>query len=594
MLHRACTCLLLGSFVLLCVRFGGNAEPATKDVRKANDFRLEDPRDRGVVSLAELRQKNKAVVLVFLGVECPLSNQFLSVLSDLRGQYAEKGVAFVGINANAQDGRERVAVHARKHEIPFPVVKDPGNKVADQLGAKRTPEAVVVDASGTIRYRGRIDDQFGIGFARPGKPTRRDLALALEEILAGKTVSVTRTEASGCRIGRVAKPKANSKITYAKHIGRILQKNCQECHRPGQIGPMALLTYDDAVSWSDTIREVVEDGRMPPWHADPRYGKFRNDRRLSNEDRENLLFWLDHGMARGDDKDLPSPRRFPEGWSIGKPDLIVQMPRAYEVPARTPKGGIPYQYFTVNPGFAEDRWVQRAEAHADAAAVVHHIVVFIQPKGEFFNPDAPGAVLCGTAPGDMPVNLPEGLAKKIPAGASLVFQMHYTPNGKACRDRSQIGLVFAKKPPRHRVLTKPVYSTAFISRLDKIPPGAENYKIESEHVFESDAHLLHFMPHMHLRGKDFLYEAVYPSGKKEILLSVPRYDFNWQSVYRLANPVAMPKGTKLHCVAHFDNSSKNPNNPDPKRAVYWGDQTWEEMMIGWIDYYIDGEKVTSP
>lgn len=580
----------IGFVALVCAHLGRGTEPAPVEARKAPDFRLQDPRDQDVVSLSALCEKHKAIVLVFLGVECPLSNQFVPVLADLHKEYTSKGVVFVGINANAQDSRERVAAHARRHGIPFPIVKDTGNKVADQLGARRTPEAFLVDSSGAIRYQGRIDDQFGIGFARPGKPTRRDLAVALDEILAGKSVSVPRTEAAGCRIGRMAKPKAEGRITYAKHVSRIMQKNCQECHRPGQIGPMSLVSFDDALAWSDTIREVVSEGRMPPWHADPRYGKFSNDRRLAQEDKETLLAWLDHGTPRGDDKDLPPPRRFPEGWTIGKPDLVIKMPRAYEVPAKAPKDGIPYQYFKVDPDFKEDRWIQRAEAHPDAAAVVHHIVVFIQRRGEFFNPDAPGAVLCGTAPGDMPLNLPDGVAKKVPAGAKLIFQMHYTPNGKAQSDQSSLALIFAKKPPRHLVLTLPVYSTRFISRLDRIPAGAANYKIESEHVFEENAHLLHFMPHMHLRGKDFLYEAIYPDGKKEILLSVPRYDFGWQSVYRLAEPLAMPKGTKLHCIAHFDNSAKNPNNPDPTKAVYWGDQTWEEMMIGWIDYYRDDEK----
>lgn len=583
-------CFSIGSFALFSVLLGAGAGPSAVEERKAADFRLQDPRDQGIVSLSGLREKHKAVVVVFLGTECPLSNQFVPVLAELHKKYNSKSIAFIGINANSQDSRERVAAHARRHNVPFPVVKDAGNKVADQLRARRTPEAFVVDSSGTIRYRGRIDDQFGIGYSRPGKPTRRDLAVALDEILAKKPVSVPRTEAAGCYIGRVAKPKANGRITYAKHVSRILQKNCQECHRPGRIGPMSLLTYDDAVAWSDTIGEVVRDGRMPPWLADPRYGKFRNDRRLSPQERDTLLAWIDHGTPRGNDKDLPPPRRFPEGWSIGKPDLVIKMPRAYQVPAKAPKGGIPYKYFTVDPGFQEDRWIERAEARPGEPAVVHHIVMFIQPKGAFFNPDAPGAVLCGTAPGDMPLMLPDGLAKKVPAGARLIFQMHYTPNGKACRDRSEVGMIFSKKPPRHRVLTKPVYSVRFISRLDRIPAGADNYKIEAEHVFEEDAHLLHFMPHMHLRGKDFRYEAIYPDGKKEVLLSVPRYDFNWQSVYRLADPVAMPKGAKLHCVAHFDNSAKNSNNPDPKKAVYWGDQTWEEMMIGWIDYWLDHEK----
>jgi peroxiredoxin/mono/diheme cytochrome c family protein len=576
---------LLGSIALRCA----HAEPPPAGVRTVPNFQLKDPRDQSTVSLADLKDK-KALVVVFLSTECPLSNLFLSVLADLHKEYKNKSVSFIGINANSQDSLERVATHARQHEVPFPIVKDAGNKVADQFGAGRTPEAFVLDGSGKVLYQGRIDDQFGIGYARPGKPTRRDLAAALDEVLAGKPVSVAKTKVDGCRIGRVATPKADGAVTYAKHVSRILQKNCQECHRPGQIGPMSLLSFTDAVAWSDTIHEVVSEGRMPPWHADPHYGKFSNDRRLSKEDRATLLAWLDNGTPRGDDKDLPPPRRFSEGWSIGEPDLILKMPRAYAVSAQTPKAGIPYRYFTVDPGFTEDRWIQRAEAKAGSPAVVHHIVIFIVPKGEFFNPDAPGAVLCGTAPGDMPMDLPAGLAKKVPAGAKFIFQMHYTPNGKASHDQSSVGLIFAKEPPRHRVLTRPVYNSSFIARLDKVPAGADNYKIESEHVFKQDAHLLHFMPHMHLRGKDFLYEAVYPDNKKEILLSVPHYNFGWQSVYRLADPVAMPKGSKLHCVAHFDNSAKNPNNPDPTRSVYWGDQTWEEMMIGWIDYYLDEEK----
>jgi hypothetical protein len=251
---------------------------------------------------------------------------------------------------------------------------------------------------------------------------------------------------------------------------------------------------------------------------------------------------------------------------------------------------VPYQYISVQTNFTEDRWIERAESKPGAAEVVHHIVVFIIPKGEVFRPDGPGNVLCGTAPGDMPLILEPGFAKKIPAGARLVFQMHYTPNGKAQADQSSVGVIFAKQPPKHRVLTKPIHSRNFILRLDWIPAGDPNYKVEAGHTFREDAHLIGFMPHMHLRGKDFLYEAVYPDGKKETLLLVPRYQFGWQSIYGCAEPVPLPMGTRLNCVAHFDNSDKNPSNPDPKKNVYWGDQTWEEMMVGWIDYYLDGEK----
>jgi hypothetical protein len=254
------------------------------------------------------------------------------------------------------------------------------------------------------------------------------------------------------------------------------------------------------------------------------------------------------------------------------------------------RGGVPYRYFTVDPGFTEDHWVQRAEAKPDATAVVHHIVVFIVPKGEFVDPEGPGSILCGTAPGDLPLILPPGCSKKIPAGAKLVFQMHYTPNGKPYTDQSSVGIIFAKGPPEHRVLTKPIHNPRFVLHADKIPAGADNYRMEAEYTFRKDAHIISFMPHMHLRGKDFLYEAVFADGKSETLLSVPHYQFGWQSGYRNREPLPVPQGTKIHCVAHFDNSAKNPSNPDPSRDVFWGDQTWEEMMVGWIEYYYDNEK----
>jgi thiol-disulfide isomerase/thioredoxin len=552
------------------------------------DFRLTDPRDDRIVSFDDLRNC-KAIVVVFLGTECVVSNAFLPVLEQLHKEYASKGVAFLGVNSNQQDTPARIAAHSREHAIPFPVVKDVANRLADRLEARRTPEALVIDGTAKVLYRGRIDDQFGVGFSRPNKPTRRDLALALDEVLAGKPVSVPMTGTSGCLISRVVEPKKDGKVTFARQVSRILQKNCQECHRPGHIGPMALLSYDNAVAWADTIQEVVTEGRMPPWHADPRYGEFSNDRSMSEAERKTLLEWLEGGMPRGDARDLPPARTFPEGWRIGTPDAIFKLPRSYEVPAKA-QGGVPYKFFAVDAGFTEDRWVQRAEARPGAPAVVHHIVVFIQPKGELFNPDGPGNLLCGTAPGDMPLMLPDGFAKKVPAGAKLIFQMHYTPNGKAYTDRSEVGIIFARKPPAHRVLTKPIHNATFLTRFDKIPAGAEDYRIDADHSFGEDCHLLAFMPHMHLRGKDFKYDAIFPNGKRQTLLFVPHYQFGWQSVYRCARPIAVPKGAKVECVAHFDNSAKNPNNPDPTRDVYWGDQTWEEMMLGWIEYYRDEEK----
>ena len=559
---------------------------ATAADKNVGDFKLSDPRDQKTIRFSELKAK-KAVVVIFLGTQCPISDAFLPELARLHSEFARQGVQFIGINSNSQDTLGTVADHAKKNEIPFPVLKDPGNTVADQFSAERTPEVFVLAPSGKVIYRGRIDDQFGIGYQRPGKPTRRDLAVAIEEVAAGKAVSVATTPVAGCKIGRVAKLASTGSVTFSKHIAPILQKNCQDCHRPGQIGPMRLMNYKDAVGWAETIREVVEEGRMPPWYADPKHGKFRNDRRLPDEEKKTLLTWLDSGMPEGDRKDLPPPRQYPEGWQIGEPDVVVKLPKPIEVPAETPKGGVPYKYVLVDPGFKEDKWVVRAEARPDAVPVVHHILVFILAPGERYNPDNPGQTLCGMAPGEMPMMHINGMAKKIPAGSRLLFQMHYTPNGKAYTDQSCIGLIFAKEPPRHRVLTKPIHNIQFITRLVRIPAGAENFPIEGSFTLEKDSHILSFMPHMHLRGKSFRYEAIYPDGKKETLLSVPHYNFNWQSAYRLAEPKAMPKGTKIHCIAHFDNSTKNPHNPDAKNDVFWGDQTWQEMMVGWMDFYHD-------
>jgi peroxiredoxin len=578
---RALFCVAVCAALLAAPAVRATDPPPNNVGKKVGDFTLADPRDHRPVSLAELGDR-KAVVVVFVGTECPLSNAYLPRLAELHREYGPRGVQFLAVNSNAQDTPERIVAHDRQQPLPFPLLKDPGNHVADRFEARRMAEAFVLDAGGTIRYRGRIDDQYGIGYQRP-RPTQCDLADALDAVLAGHAPARPLTASAGCRIGRALPARSGGAVTYTKQVARILQKNCQECHRPGQVGPMALLTYEEARDWGDTIREVLEDGRMPPWYADPHVGKFSNDRRLPPEERDQLLQWLDQGCPKGDEKDLPAPRAFVAGWTIAKPDLVVSMDREFDVPAATPRGGVPYQYFTVDPHITQDRWVVEAESKAGAAEVVHHVIVYVVPPGKRFNPDSPGnEVLCGSAPGDTALHLPPGTAKYVPAGSKLVFQMHYTPNGQARKDRSLVGMVFAKEPPQYVTRTIPVLNAGF-----RIPAGADNYKVESRRAFKEDTLVLGFMPHMHLRGKDFLYEAVYPDGHKETLLSVPRFSFGWQSNYRLAEPLRVPKGTVIHCVAHFDNSANNPNNPDPTKAVSWGDQTWEEMMIGWMEYAVE-------
>ncbi len=517
----------------------------------------------------------KALVVVFLGTECPLANLYLPTLIEMHKEYAGKGVQFLAVNSNVQDTFLQVAAHAQERGVPFPLLKDIEHKAADAFGAKRTPEVFVLDAKQVIRYHGRIDDQYGLGFQRE-QPTRRDLKEALDALLAGKPITTATTDVPGCLIARAPKPRVKGEVTYAKQVARILQQRCQECHRPGEIGPFSLLTYQQARAWSDTIREVVLEQRMPPWHADPRFGKFRNDRRLTQEETDTLLAWIEQGCPKGDDKDLPRPVQFPAGWKIGTPDVVIDMPAEFKVPAT---GILDYKKFTVDPGFKEDVWVQSAECRPGNRAVVHHILVYIQEAGRpIYAPDGTATTLVGWAPGDMPVLYRPGTAKRIPAGAKLVFEVHYTPNGTEETDRSSVGIIFAKQKPQFVAETN-----ILANMLLRIPPHTPSVKGQMTFTFKDDALLLSFMPHMHLRGTSAKYVATYPDGKTETLLCVPDYDFNWQSVYRFAEPLRIPKGTKLTWTGWWDNSADNPRNPDPSKAVRWGLQTFDEMQNGWME-----------
>ena len=392
------------------------------------DFSLKDIHRRPR-SLDGFKDK-KAFVVVFVDTECPLANLYVPTLIELHRKYAGKGVQFLAINSSSQDSFVSVSAHAQERDVPFPVLKDFDQQVADAFGAQRTPEVFLLDANRVIRYHGRIDDQYGIGFRRD-KPTRRDLEQALDELLAGKPITTPRTEASGCLIERSRKPAATAEVTYAKHVAPVLQKRCQECHRPGEIGPFSLLTYEDAQKRTSRIREAVLEERMPPWHADPRYGKFANDRRLSQEERDTLLAWIDKGRLKGDDKDLPPPLKFVKGWKIGEPDKVFTMAREFKVPAT---GVLDYQRFVVDPGFKEDVWVQAAECRPGNRKVVHHILVYILAPGrrDPYDPDGTAATLVGWAPGDMPAIYSPDTARRVPAGSKLLFEVHYTPE----RDRA--------------------------------------------------------------------------------------------------------------------------------------------------------------
>lgn len=522
-------------------------------------------------------KNQKAIVLVFLGTDCPVSNLYVPSLIEMEKKFRGKQVQFLGVYANENNDLDQVAAHAADRDLPFPVLKDSGQRLASLVGVTRVPTVVVLDGEFTLRYRGRVNDQYGASARRP-KATREDLTEAINEILAGGKVTQAETEADGCLLDRGNAKKPAGTVTFAKDVAPILQNRCQTCHRPGQSAPFSLLTYADAVKHAGMIREVTKERRMPPWHADSRFGHFANERRLSTQEIETLSAWVDGGTARGEDRDLPKPVKWPQGWSHGKPDLVIEMPDEFQVPA---DGVVAYQNWIIPTNFKEDKWVRVAEARPGAPSVVHHIVVYILKEGQKGPVGRDGSmnILVGWAPGDLGLVCPPDTALRVPKGSSLRFEMHYTPNGTAVKDRSMVGITFADKPPPRELLIG-----EFANLAIEVPPHDPHYMAEAAMRLRADARILSFAPHMHWRGKDYRYEAIYPDGKKETLLSVPRWDFNWQSVYRFQEPLKLPKGAKLHAVAHWDNSTNNPLNPDPTKSVKFGLQSWEEMMVGFVAY----------
>jgi peroxiredoxin len=539
---------------------------------KIGEFKLQDHLGARR-SLSEWRER-KAVVVAFLGVECPLAKLYGPRLAELSRKYEPQGVQFLGINANQQDTLREIAHYVGVHQISFPVLKDPGAATADRFGARRTPEVFVLDERRVVRYRGRIDNQYGVGYART-EATQCDLAIALDELLSGRPISTPRTESVGCYIGRPQEKASTGDITYSQQISRLMQKHCVSCHRPGQIAPFALTSYAEVSAWAETMREVIAEGRMPPWHANPEHGEFANEATMSDAEKQLFDQWVENGVPEGDPTLLPDPLEFVEGWRIPEPDVVFRMPEAFTVPAT---GVVPYQYFTIDPGFEDDVWIQGAEVRPGNAAVVHHASVFYLPPGQseprvedpLFN------LVAGFAPGSPAGLWPEGHARFVPAGSKLVFQMHYTPNGREQADQSEVGLVFAESG----WAPKEIKFGVAVNTNFRIPPGAANHRVDAGYQFTQDTLLHVLIPHMHYRGKSFRFTARYPDGREAILLDVPRYDFNWQNAYLLDSPLRMPTGTVLMCAGHFDNSPDNPMNPDPTQEVRWGDQTWEEMMLG--------------
>ena len=400
---------------------------------------------------------------------------------------------------------------------------------------------------------------------------------------------------------QVAPAGAASAPTFSKDVAPIVYKNCVSCHRPGESAPMSLMTYADARPWARAMTRRVADGSMPPWHADAETGTFENERRLTPEEKAVIARWADGGAPEGDPKDLPAAPKFATGWSIGTPDAVFTMTEDYPVPAT---GTIEYEYFTIPTNFTEARWLQAIEVRPGNRALVHHVLVYYQapPDGSAaavagvleFNtqdsripptttrgiaarPRARGVgqrrLIATYAPGTAPQVFRPGTAMRLPAGGVIELQMHYTANGTAGTDRSTVGMIFAKEPPATEIR-----ATQFLNGQFTIPPGAADYRVDTDIGFREEVTLWGVFPHTHVRGKRWHYELVMPDGTKKPLLSVPKYDFNWQTYYMFQEPLQLPRGARIISSAWYDNSAANRSNPDPTAAVKWGDQTWEEMQ----------------
>jgi peroxiredoxin len=545
-------------------------------------------------------RKNRATVLVFLSCECPMSNAYAKPVGELAAKYKDRGVVVVAVNANKEESVQQVAAHAKEFGLTYRILKDDDLVAAKALGVKVNPEAVVLDDKFVVRYRGRLDDGYTARMRPAAKTTRFDVAAAIDELLAGKPVSVPSTQAFGCPLPLDdKKPAGPATVTYYRDVAPILQKNCQSCHRPGEVGPFALETYRQAVKWADGIVSETEARRMPPWKPVPN-PHLAGQRSLSEKEIQTLATWVEQGTPEGDKKDAPPPVKFPEGWQLGQPDVVLEMPGEAVVAAN---GRDLFHCVVFPTNFGEDKYLAAIEVRPGNPRVVHHTIQVIDTRGRArklqdsgqakqkptdadrgpgystnfgmgFLPE-PGNGLGGWAPGLVPRRLPDGVGQKLPKGADIVMQIHYHRTGKEEHDRTRVGLYYAKGPIKEYLQAIPVTGLFW-----KIPAGQKEFKVDSSVTLIEDVKLHWMIPHMHLLGKEIELFATLPGQKEQSLVKLPAWDYNWQEMYMLKEPMPLPKGTVLRVKATFDNSEGNPLNPNsPPKPVRLGEQTTNEMCF---------------
>lgn len=522
----------------------------------------------------------KAYVLTFITNSCPLAQRYLPKVAALDKEFADKGVQFVFVNTGGADTIMDMAQQMLDYNVDTPVVKDVKGDVMKALGVTRTPECVVLDPERKIRYRGRVDDQYRLGGERP-EPTRNDLREAITELLDGKEISVPTTTAEGCLITYPELAKASEPITYNAHIAKILNNNCVSCHHKDGGAPFSLENYEKATAYGDMVGEVTGEERMPPWYATQGHVTLANEARLKPEERTMIAQWVAAGMPKGDGPEAEPAKYNDAEWRI-EPDVIIQ---ARQNSVITATGFVPYQYVLMPHKFEQDTWVEAIEIKASNPRVMHHANLFYSPHGlDFVRAEN---FLTGQVPGGAAATVPANHALFIPAGSTLGLQLHYVTTGKVETDRPSVALRFARGPIHKRMYYKIIDDNKF-----EIPPYSRAHEVRSQAKLEADSHLIAMFSHMHLRGKDMSFIAHYPDGKDELLMSLPNYNFNWQLAYHVDPGVKpLPAGTKVEVISHFDNSTFNPYNPDPAKAIKEGPQTVDEMMQGFMFYTKDDENL---
>jgi hypothetical protein len=522
--------------------------------------------------------QTKGIVIFTHGIGCPLVRKRYEDLNKLNDQYAEKGIRFWMLNANDQDERSDLEEEANEYNVKLPILDDTTQEVARSLNIDRTGEALLIDTTNwNILFRGAIDDRLTYEKEK-SKASNTPLKNAIDDFLANRPIKVTHTDAPGCLIHfPIWEEHSDKTISYTKQVAPIIREKCATCHLKGGIGPFAFSSYRKVRGWSDMMREVLMTRRMPPWQADPHHGAFSQDLSLSKKEKQTLLHWIEQGTPRGEGDDpLVNNKQESKAWPLGKPDHIIDIP-SQKVPA---DGIIDYRYLHMASPFDEDTWVTGADIHPGDMQALHHVIIFIVPeegKRKQYR-----RWLTGYAPGTKGDLFPENTGVLLRKDERLLFELHYTSYGKEVVDETQLGLYLSNDSVKHSFRTG-----LFIDESIQIPPHNRAFEWSQTREIRDDIILYSMNPHMHFRGKAMRFELVTPEGERETLVSVPHYNFNWQHTYVLQKPRRVTKGSKLILHAVWDNSDRNPANPDPSRNVPWGEQSFDEMFFGTYQWVSD-------